>query len=141
MRFEVIFHIFKTFWFSNIRRRWNWAMSFCQWILILILGFLYSGSNEIWIRSLQSGTIKLPLSFSKKVIGSQSLQSKLIRIAWSLSAYMAILEWVTGSIPSLDEFWRLVTLQSFSLQGSVITYLKEIIQIWLELVDGNPSRT
>ena len=76
-----------------------------------------------------------------KVIGCQISRSKIIRITWSLSAKIAMLDWGLGSIPILCELWRLVTLQSFNLQGSIVPHLKDLIHISFELDDQDPSRT
>ena len=54
------------------------------------------------------------MTIYSKVIGLQSLQSKIIRIAWSLSAKTALLEGGPGSIPTLGELLKLVTLHSFN---------------------------
>ena len=46
-----------------------------------------------------------------------------------------------GSIPDFGELWRLVTLQSFSLQGFMVPHLKDLIHIYLEQEDQDHSRT
>ena len=70
-----------------------------------IPGSWSSGSKEIWIRSFKWGTVKLSIMIYRKVMGHQSLG-----LTWSLPAKIATLKWGPGSIPSLGELWRLVTL-------------------------------
>ena len=48
MHFEVSFHISKPFGFSNIRRRWNGAMSFGPWYLILTLVIAWVLFHPVW---------------------------------------------------------------------------------------------
>ena len=109
--------------------------------LKVLVGSWSPGSKKIWIRSFKWGTGKLSMTIYSKVIGHQSSQSKIIRIAWSLPAKIAMLEWGPGFIPSLGELWRHVTLQSFSLQGSIVPHLKDLTRICLEPEDQDPSRT
>ena len=72
------------------------------------------------------------MSIYSKVAGCQSSRSKIIRMAWLLSSKIAMLKWGPGSILGLGELWRLVTLQSFNLQGSIVPHLKDLIHICLE---------
>ena len=52
-----------------------------------------------------------------------------------------MLEGGPGSIPILGKLLRLVTLQSFNLQGFIVPNLKDLIHICLEVEDQDPSRT
>ena len=97
-----------------------------------------SVSKQIWIRDFKWGTIKLSMTIFSKVAGHQILRSIIIRIAWSLSANIAKLLWGPGSIPGLGELWRLVTLQSFKVQGSIVP---DLIHICLEPEDQVPRGT
>ena len=90
-------------------------------------------SQQIWIRSFKWSTVELLITIYSKVMGCQTLQSKIIRIAWSLSAKIGMLMWGPGSILGLGKFGRLVTLQSFDLHGSIVLHLKDLIHICLEL--------
>ena len=101
----------------------------------MLLGSWSSGSKHIWIRSFKLGTIRLSMTIYSKVIGCQSLQSKIVWIAWSLSAKIIICEWGQGSIPGLGKIWRLETLQPFGLQGLIVSHLKDLIHICLEPED------
>ena len=49
-----------------------------------------------------------------------------------------MLESGPGSIPGLG---KLVTLQSFGLQGFIVSHLKDLINICLEPEDQEPRRT
>ena len=73
------------------------------------------------------------MTIKNKVIGCQNTQSKIIRIVWSLSLKIAILEVGPVSIPGLDQTLGLVTLHSFSLHDSMVPHLKDLIHICLEL--------
>ena len=120
-------------------------MSGCAHYFIIIplylKGKLNSGFNWMWIRSFKWGTIRLSMTIYGKVMGCQSLLSKIIRISWSLSAKIAMLEWGQGSNLGLGKLWRLVTLQSFSLQGFIVPHLKDLIRIYVEQEDQDHSRT
>ena len=67
------------------------------------------------------------MTIYSKVTGPQSLRSKFVNIALSLSAKIAMLEGGPGSISSLGQLWRLVTLYSFSLQVFIVLHLKDPI--------------
>ena len=103
-----------------------------QVIFTILLGSWSSGSKHIWIRFFKWYTIELSMTIYSKIIGHQSSQSKIIKVAWLLSPKITVLEWGPGFIPCLGEFWRLVNLHSFRLQGSIVPYLKDVIHICLE---------
>ena len=106
-----------------------------------MLGSWPSGSKQVWIRPFKLGTIRLSMIIYSKAIGCQSLRPIIIWIAWSLSAEILMLEWGLGSISSLSKLWRLVTLQSFNLQGFIVSHLKDLIHICLEPEDQDSSMT
>ena len=104
---------------------------------ILIL-WLQKDMNQIFF---EWGAIRLSMTICSKVRGCQSWMSKIIRTAWSLAAKIAMLKYGPGSIPGLGQLWRLVTLQSFSLRGFIVTHLKDIFHICLEPEEQDHSRT